>query len=257
MLTAILKSLSGGNSRPEWLLLEEARSGSLTVARLDDLLSLRADINTITIKEAGLEGYTPLMHYVCSPNPRIEVVEHFMRRGANSRARSSYGHTALSMVWYGSRNAATRMKLVELLVRNGADVNSENSSGYTPLHNACGNGTEAEIGNLLDVGAVISIDKLGKSTGNRYWGFAPLHTAIYEARRVQEPRAPIVTVLLKAGADPNRPSNHPRGYTPLMLVNEGLSDIEHALGQSDTNASRRDELVKWRADLHAMQTLLR
>jgi ankyrin repeat protein len=65
-----------------------------------------------------------------------EMIEFLVAQGADVRARSSFGTTAL-------HGAALRGQLdvIHLLLQKGADVNATEMNGSTPLHNAAWNGT--------------------------------------------------------------------------------------------------------------------
>ena len=250
--------MTGGNSQQESNLLEAARTGALSQELIDRALERGADINCIIIKgDRGYEGYTPLMRYVTSFKATSELVEYLLSKGANPRLSSKYGHTALSLVVYGNRDDQERFRILSDLINAGADPNTVNSSGYTPLHAFCGKGTAEEVDYLLQVGAMQSINVSGKrNASNPYWGFAPLHTAIYESRRSQIPRFPIVRLLVERGADVNLRCNSTRKYTPLELIADGLQSAAYALKRDREDEEELKRSMTWEAELEDMQQYL-
>ena len=92
---------------------------------------------------------------------------------------------------------------VRALLKQGADVNTAQGDGMTALHWAAQKGDVELAQTLLYAGANI------KAT-TRVGGYTPLLIASRLGN------APVVEVLLAAGADPNLPTSN--GATPLMLA---------------------------------------
>jgi ankyrin repeat protein len=113
---------------------------------------------------------------------------------------------------------------VRLALARGADPNCQ-PHGFTPLMAAAYSGDLATVRILLDAGAD------ARATGP--CGNTALHIAVDI-----NPRAPIVEMLLAAGADPNAPTRS--GITPLMTAaeNEDASVVRVLMAAgADANAS--------------------
>lgn len=87
---------------------------------VDWLLDKGADVNL-----ADDDGYTPLM--LAAQYDHVAVVKRLLKKGANPKARTNTGHTALTLVW------GTDGKVVPLLIKAGADPNARNNDGESPL----------------------------------------------------------------------------------------------------------------------------
>lgn len=247
MFKSMFKKLSGGNSHHEFKFLENAKLGALTKEYINEMLDYRVDIDVINVNDNSYEGYTPLMHYLSSSSVNPEIIMYLITKGANVNAKAKYGHTPLHMSAYSSPKE-NRLIILQLLINKGADVHSKDSSGYTPLHNYVGSGFVEEVKLLLDSGAASDINHCGKDTGRQYWGFAPLHKAIFEARRsydTTESMVSMVELLLEYNADPNLISNSSSKYTPLKLLE---SDLHSA------NYAKND---KWISDLENISVLIK
>jgi len=116
---------------------------------------------------------------------------------------------------------------VRSLIKQAADVNTSQGDGMTALHWAALNG-DAELAQML-VYAGANV----KAT-TRLGGYSPLFMA------AKAGVAPVVDVLLKAGASPKTPALD--GITPLMMA------------ASSGNADAVRKLIAAGADVNAMET---
>lgn len=175
---------------------------------------------------------TPLLEAVSRDwgrpgNPAL--VEALLEAGADVTARGGrYGTTALHWaVTRGDADDPAAQEVFEMLLESGADPNALNDAGETPLHLASRSNNEAFVTSLLDAGAEVD---LSDSDGR-----TPLHLAADWPLRLFPPFDPagprptgpaenaVVTILLEAGADPNRPNAS--GETPL---HRAVSAKKHA-----------------------------
>jgi ankyrin repeat protein len=139
------------------------------------------------------------------------MIEFLAAKGADVRARSRYGTTALH---YAAGRG--QLSVVHLLLQKGADVNATETNGSTPLHNAASNLLwrvgEGVVGNppayqgkdqLIEALLAAGADINAKTTS----GETPLHVAAAFGG-IDE-----VRVLLAKGAAVN--SQNDDGQTPL------------------------------------------
>jgi ankyrin repeat protein len=190
------------------------------------------------------------MHYVGNLSVDPEVVRYLIDKGASVNSQAKYGHTPLSSVPHGSRDSRIRYQIFRLLLERGANPNSADSSGYTPLHKAVGNCEPEEVKLLLDYGANISINRCGKRQGNPYWGFAPIHYAIFAARYAAG-RVPVIRLLVDSGADTTLQANSSRLYTPRSLLVDSLTEAERGRQHGGPNAAWFE---KWLEELRAIES---
>ena len=253
MFKLFLKTIIG-NSEYDRELLKAARCSDLTVETIDRLLHLGADINTVSLERGGLQGYTHLTHYISKAFLDLQVVEYLIGRGADPKLASKYGHTPLSSVplerqtrdepEWSFKDSRTVMSLTRLLVENGAQPNSRDSSGYTPLHSFVTCCSVDEVQLLLELGASSCINQCGKRVqGNCYWGFSPLHTAVFREGNHYGPRLPVIQLLIDWGADVNQASNSNVNFTPLGLARDRKARLKGSL-KAWLEGSLKDSSIK-------------
>ena len=104
------------------------------------------------------EQRTPL-HSAAQWNADPEVVELLVQAGADIRARTESGYSALDLAVLHNGNPA----VLEALVRAGADVNAPDRFGRTPLHRAAQE-SPVVFPLLLRLGAdITSVDEQGRT----------------------------------------------------------------------------------------------
>ena len=164
-------------------------------------------------------------------NDNLEGVKEALEVGANPNAVEGHHHTALSRAVVSDNS-----KIVGHLLDRGADPNARSGSGETPLHYSRFASREVRD-QLLTAGANPNgFDKIGQT---------PLHQA---AESRSDPA--IITALLDAGADPNRPDEL-RAQTPLHLAanSNPHAAVVEALLDGGADATLRDEKGRTPGDL--------
>jgi ankyrin repeat protein len=190
------------------------------VAALRTLIASKADVNA----RAG-DGSTPLLWAAHDSN--VEVARLLVAAGAQVDAANHYGVTPLLEA---SRTGDAAM--MGLLIKAGADPARAHRDGETPLMAAARSGSVPAVRLLLDrkvdVNAAESVQKT---------------TALMRA--AAEGHGEVVSVLLKAGADPNLQgrltsitersmnSDHPTGgFTAVMwAARNGYEDTVRRLAE--------------------------
>jgi ankyrin repeat protein len=160
-----------------------ARYGYLAVA--ETLLAHKADVNL------GPEGGSTPLHLAAEAGHK-PLVDLLLERGADANAKTDSGWTAMHSAAQGGSLAAA-----EVLLAHKARADAKTRDGTTPLIVAVRNGQIKVAEFLLKQGAeVAALDADG---------LTPLQKAVL--RRGYSGAAEVVHILLKAGADPNRPYN--------------------------------------------------
>ncbi len=183
---------------------------SSNVGKVRLLLSHNADPN-----KATQMGRTAMMMAAAS-SPSSEILKMLMAKGADAKAKDTFGGTALNVACLSDDMSAIR-----LLVEAGADVNGAGidhgaAPGGTPLMNAAANGNLEAVNYLLKMGAKANAVTTSVPAFNVKSGAIALGS--YSALSMAAPCAPagLVKVLIDAGADVNQKDI--RGMTPLMLA---------------------------------------
>lgn len=172
---------------------------------LHSALRYRADPSVVSrMLEAGAsEHLTPLQLAVLEGEAM--AVRRLVAEGADPNETDRYGWGALHFaVPLGG------MELVTPLLGAGADPDARTVGGATALHLAASQAPESVVSALLDAGA-------GPNAKDVEYGRSPLH---YAARFQEEALLPVITALLRAGADPgsSRESIDDCGLSPLHRV---------------------------------------
>jgi len=212
-------------------LLDAVKSGNRTAVRA--LLRAKTDVNT-----AAPDGMTAL-HWAALGDD-IEMVRLLLGNGARVSASNRYGVTPLSLA---ALNGSATM--IEVLLAAGADPDTVVSRGQTVLMTAARSGHIAAVRALLDRGASVDAqeDLLGETALT--WAAAENH-------------ADIVSLLLKAKADPNQRSKSvtwPKDSfglegVPTFLPKGGWTPLMYAAREGATEAART--LAEGGADLNAV-----
>lgn len=158
--------------------------------RTNDLAALRSLIGEANQHPSDNLGHTPLM--IAAAFGTAESVELLLEKGANARATSASGATALHLAVRDARK-------VRLLLGAGADVDAKSRLGRTPLLVAAStNGSLEVVRLLLEKG--VTLDAADTT------GLTPL----IAAAAVDDTE--VAKLLLEKGADPNaggeRPARH-------------------------------------------------
>ena len=190
-----------GNTTLQWLAWNPGIP--ITETLIDLLLSNRPPLDV-----ANDVGSTPLVE-ACGAGELL-LATRLIRHGANTRATSRFGWTALHQAAYSGG-----AQMIHLLVTNGAELEAKSSNGKTPLHSAVHNEYDHcdTVKQLLRAGA----DKEAEAEG--YWRRTPLHFAIIKHHNAS------VTCLLESGAnveasdsDGLRPLHHAATHGQLEIV---------------------------------------
>jgi ankyrin repeat protein len=168
--------------------MRAARSGRLDEVR--SLLSAGAGVN-----EKGFIGHTALTFAAGAGH--LEIVKALLDAGADPNAAGGMGHPRVTisvLTAAMNRQNKNRMEVLDTLIAAGAKVNPPRSFPESPLDVAVRKGDLEMMSALLERGADVNWEN--------EIGATPLVTALTDG---SGPDVGAVRLLLKAGANPNRP----------------------------------------------------
>ncbi|CCQ89896.1 hypothetical protein NITGR_190006 [Nitrospina gracilis 3/211] len=148
-----------------------------------------ADINAVT-----MNMFTPL--HVAVMENQYEIAKFLLTHGANVNAIGENGES-LETPLHLSVGRDGNIEMAKLLLRHGGNANALNSHKATPLHHAVGLGNLDMVQLLLKGGADSNIQDI--------FGATSLHHAAYLFVKGYPNRLTIVNLLIKHGADINKP----------------------------------------------------
>lgn len=181
------------------------KKGDFTTVRKLLQAGLGANLTTTDLRGIPVTKDIPVIIWAAASGDG-ETVKALLAAGADARSKNKPGHTALlyylkaaSYLLPGTGTDDEKASLIRsyedglrMLIRAGADINAvgKGMAGQTPLILAAVRGTPGTVKMLLNAGASVNATNNGGAT-------ALMAVAIHD------PRAEIVNILLKAGADPN------------------------------------------------------
>lgn len=138
-----------------------------------------------------------------------DVVKTLLEAGVPLNTRNDEGETALSK----AIESHCGPEVIAMLLNAGADIhlryNQNGGKGYTALGHAVARHDEATVEMLIQRGA--SLDTLAGTPG-----YCDKDLLVFASCNSGSDDARIVSMLLKAGADPNKPGEY--GRTPLQVA---------------------------------------
>ena len=193
----------------------------------DGNLLRQVEDGTADVGATDEHGRTVLHYAAVSDHRKPDLVGRMIERGADVNARDAYGRTALhytsTRLSWGRRN--WYLSLPAILISGGADVNARDNEGLTTLHYAAMHDGDQNLGKLLiEHGAgVKTTDDLGRTALH----YAAANTLTHrdalvlimpdlsstQPGHVTGPPTPLVTIMIRKGADINARDIH--GRTPL------------------------------------------
>ncbi|XP_028412465.1 uncharacterized protein LOC114535293 [Dendronephthya gigantea] len=183
----------------------------LGIATRNGLLDLVKYFVQYGPKRTFRDDYRSLQSAIQSQS--FEIVEYFVKRGANVNGNYTDGETVLhfaviEVLHYAASNGT--LEMVKYLVENGADVNGNDTDGWTVLHNAVTDGKLEIIKYLVENGADVN--------GKYIDGWTVLHYAVSKGT------LEMVEYLVEKGAAVNGKNTY--GRTVLhCAVTECTMDI--------------------------------
>ena len=194
--------------------------------------------------------------HIAAEKGYLDVIKFLIAAKASVDLKNRHGQTALLL-------GINHPRIVQALLAAGAVVNQSDPQRRTALHLACAKGLDKTVNDLIKAGARVgSLDKWGRTplhitlmnithnqvvtdnfisvvtilleTGSAV-NFGDRHhsTPIFLAVAAGDSCLPIIKMLIRYGANPDRPSQHK--LTPLMLsVMKGYEVcMLHAATQSE------------------------
>lgn len=165
------------------------------------------------------DGYTPLMRAVSSVDRTPELVESLLTAGANVKAATSEGYTALHiMIDVNGPTGHGKIpgRIARLLANAGANLEVCQHWGWTPLMRAAIEGTPDELQALVDVGGQVDQIFPGHALPSFARGLTILMATIGNPKKIE--------ILINAGADVR--AVNAQGQTALSYAKQLLADSE-------------------------------
>ena len=199
---------------------------------LHSALRYRADTSVVArMLDAGAGEHLTQLQFAVLKGDAV-AVRRLVAEDADPNETDRYG--------WGSLHFAVPLgglEMVSTLLQAGADPDARTVGGATALHLAASQATESVVSALLAVGA----DPNAKDVED---GWSPLH---YAARFQEDALLPVITALLRAGADP--------GSTQASMDDYGLSPLHRALMNQAVTAAVVKTLLEAGADPMARSDL--
>jgi ankyrin repeat protein len=146
----------------------------------------------VDVNEKDVLGCTALTFSVVKGN--IDVAKLLLQAGADPNAVGGVAHVGFCSVMIMAMTPRPhRLELIDMLIAAGGALNPPHSFPHSPLMSAVQFKDTELINALLERGADVN------------WANSIGTTALQEAITIGEPRVEVVRLLLKAGADPNKP----------------------------------------------------
>ena len=178
------------------------------------------------VNDRDRRGYTPL-HVAAWHLKTLSLTTWLLdEKGADVNGKRQYGETPL--------HRAASLDVLDALMDRGADPTLRSNVGWSPLMYHTFKGKTDRVKRLLqDPRVRASVDVQG------YNDWTALHFACDSLS--QESVAPLVHLLLEAGANPTVPNN--KGQPPLALLQQhnlsyhtAIALLEQALGNAETTS---------------------
>ena len=154
----------------------------------------------VDVNWANSKGRTALMEAALSG--KKEIVDLLLNNGASANAIDLQGNNPILLVM-NSMISERKIDIIQTLIKKGADVNVINNDGNSALLIGCKIGDESSVRLLIDNKADVNPRDIKN-------GETPLISSI------QSGSLDIVNILIKRGADVNKPNFD--GETPLMIA---------------------------------------
>ena len=161
--------------------------------RLDEVRSMLEAGVQADQKDEELGGLTALM--MAAYNGHLEVIKLLLKSGADPNASGGIAHVGFFTPLAMALNPANknRLEVIDTLIAGGAQLNPPASFDDSPL-------CQAVVQN--DIGMIKALLARGSDVNwESEWGTTPLGDAVTNGNAT----VAVVDLLLKAGADPNKP----------------------------------------------------
>jgi len=193
--SAVIPQAQSGNPSPkpaeqtqddfQTPLMRAAFAGRVDEVR--DLLKSGVDVN-----EKDVLGCTALTFAVVKGN--IDVAKVLLQAGADPNAAGGIAHVGFcSVMIFAMQPRPDRLELIDMLIAAGGKLNPPSTFPHSPLMSAV---------QFKDIDLINALLKRGADVN---WANSIGTTALQEAITIGEPNVEVIRLLLKAGADPNKP----------------------------------------------------